>query len=284
MSKQLRKTTVLFAAFFAASPLSAEGEEPTGDTVVATVNGVEITVGHMIVARNGLPDQYRQLPDELLYKALLDQLVNQTVLEQSYKAEAPARVQKSLDNQRRTLVAAEAIEVLVAEKVSEDAVKKAYEAKYAEAAPEKEYNAAHILVETEDEAKALVLELVGGADFAELAKTNSTGPSGPNGGSLGWFAKGMMVEPFFEAVAKLEDGAVSEPVKTEFGWHVIKLLESRLAQAPAFEEVRATLQQELYTEVVEAEIDRLKKLGSIELAEPNSVDPAILNDQTLLGE
>ena len=284
MSKHLKRTAVLFAALLATSPLKAEGEAPTRDTVVATVNGVEITVGHMIVARNGLPEQYRQLPDELLYKALLDQLVNQTVLEQSYKAETPARVRMSLENQRRTLVAAEAIEVLVAEKVSEAAVRKAYDAKYSEAAPEKEFNASHILVETEDEAKALVAELAGGADFAELAKANSTGPSGPNGGNLGWFSKGMMVAPFSEAVALLDDGAVSEPVKTEFGWHVIKLVESRLAAAPAFEDVQETLKQELYTKVVEDEIERLKKLGTVEMVDPASIDPTVLHDQNLLGE
>ncbi len=284
MSKHLRKTAVFFAAFLAATPAFSDGEKPTSDSVVATVNGAEITVGHMIIARNGLPEQYRQLPDELLFKALLDQLVNQTVLEQSFEGEAPERVRKSLENQRRTLVAAEAIEFLVAKKVTDALLRRAYEEKYAGASPEKEYNAAHILVETEDEAKALIEELTDGVDFTELAKAKSTGPSGPNGGNLGWFGKGMMVAEFEKAVSGLDDGAVSEPIKTQFGWHVIKLLESRIAEAPTFEDVQAELQQELYTKVVEEEIERLKKLGAIEISSAQSFDASILNDQSLIGE
>ena len=284
MSKHLRKSALIVAAILAATPLFAEETPATGDSVVATVNGTEITIGHMVVARMGLPEQYRQLPDEMLYQALLDQLVNQALLEQSYEGEAPARVRKAIENQERTLVASEAIEVLVADKVNEDALKAAYEAKFTSAAPGKEFNAAHILVETEEQAKSLIEKLEGGADFAELAKTDSTGPSGPNGGSLGWFGAGMMVAPFEEAVKTMEAGAISAPVKTQFGWHVIKLIETRVAEAPAFEEVRDSLQQDLYTKTVEAEIARLKKLGTIELTDPKSFDPAILKDQALVGE
>ncbi|MBU2981067.1 peptidylprolyl isomerase [Lentibacter algarum] len=284
MSKHLRKSAILLAALLVAAPVAADEKPVTGDSVVATVNGTEITVGHMVVARMGLPEQYRQLPDEMLYQALIDQLINQALLEQSYKGDTPARVQKSLENQKRTLVASEAIELLVAEKVTEEALKAAYEEKFAAAAPSKEYNAAHILVETEDEAKLLIEKLDGGADFAKLAETDSTGPSGPNGGSLGWFGAGMMVAPFEDAVKTMEAGAISAPVKTQFGWHVIKLLETRVAEAPAFEEVRDSLQQDLYTKTVEAEIERLKKLGKIEITDPTSIDPALLKDQTMVGE
>ena len=101
--------------------------------------------------------------------------------------------------------------------------------------PPKEFKARHILVETQSEANSIVAELEGGANFAELAKTKSTGPSGPNGGDLGWFSPNQMVQPFSQAVAALEDGAFSKtPVQTQFGWHVILREDSREATPPTF--------------------------------------------------
>ena len=233
------------------------------------------------VAAN-LPAQYAQLPDEVLFKGILDQLVHQTVLMQSLGGDMPGRVKTALENEERTLLAAEAIEDALDAGLTDEAVKKAYEEKYAQAEPEKEYHAAHILVETEDEAKALIEELEGGADFAALAKEKSTGPSGPNGGDLGWFGKGMMVAPFEEAVIALEDGAISAPVQTQFGWHVIKLNESRLAEAPALDDVRAEIEQELQSQLVEARIDALKQTATIDRSGESGIDPAILKDISLL--
>ena len=125
--------------------------------------------------------------------------------------DTPDRVRLALENERRALMAAEHMDVVLADAVTEDAVAAAYEKTYAGAAPEREFDASHILVETEDEAKALVTELDGGADFAELAKEKSTGPSGPRGGALGWFGTGQMVPEFENAVKDMEVGAVSAP-------------------------------------------------------------------------
>ena len=203
-------------------PALAE-DAPTADTVVATVNGAEITLGHMIALRAGLPGQFAQLPAEVLYKGILDQIVQQTLLEQSLEADLTKSRMLRIENERRALFADQALDSIRAEAVNDDAIDAAYEAQYLDAEPPIEYSAAHILVETEEKASALIAELEAGADFAALAQEHSTGPSGPNGGSLGWFSDGMMVEPFQNAVAAMEPGSVSAPVQTQFGWHVIKL-------------------------------------------------------------
>ena len=123
-----------------------------------------------------------------------------------------------------------------------------------------------------------------GEDFATVTKEVSTGPTGPNGGNLGWFGAGQMVPEFEEAVKALSPGEVSEPVKTQFGWHVVSLLETRNAEAPALEDV----QQEIFAEVQEAAIQarlvELKDAAAITLPEPDAFDPTLISNIDLLGE
>ena len=265
----------------AASPALAE-DAPTADTVVATVNGTAITLGHMMLVRADLPAQYQQLPDDVLFQGILDQIVSQTLLEQSLTGDVPVAVRLATENEHRSLMAAEAIRNLIATGLTDEAVKAAYDEKYA-GDPGKEYHAAHILVETEDEAKALIAQLQEGADFATLAKEHSTGPSGPSGGDLGWFGTGQMVPEFEEAVVALEPGAFTlVPVQTQFGWHVIILHESRAAEAPALDDVRDEIESELQTQLVEQRIEELRSTAAIDQAAESSFDPAILKDPSLL--
>ncbi len=283
MSKHLSFLAApLFAlAVTGTAPLMAE-DAPAADTVVATVNGTEITLGHMILVRSNLPQQYSQLPDEVLFQGVLDQLVNQTVLMQSFDGAMPDRVKTALENEERSLMAAEAIQTVLDSTLSDEVLRAAYEKQYADATPGKEYNAAHILVETEDEARAILSELEGGADFAALAREKSTGPSGPNGGDLGWFSEGMMVPAFEEAVLALDTGGLSAPIETQFGWHVIRLNETRAKDAPTFEDVRADLETELQTEVIQARINQLTEDATIDRSGESGIDPAILKDTSLL--
>ena len=262
-----------------ALPLSAE----TGiDQVVATVNGTDITMGHMIVVRSGLPDQYRNLPDDVLFKGILDQVIQQTILAAQAGGDTPDRVRLALENERRALMAAEHMDVVLADAVTEDAVAAAYEKTFAGAVPEREFDASHILVETEDEAKALVTDLDGGADFAELAKEKSTGPSGPRGGALGWFGTGQMVPEFENAVKDMEVGAVSTPIKTQFGWHVIKLNDTRSKDAPKIDDVRADLEQQVRMETVDAYIAKLTEGATIFKTPATDIDTSKLSDLSLL--
>jgi len=186
---------------------------------------------------------------------MLDQLVDQAILEDV--ASAPGtptdtRTALMLENERRSILSNRLVETLAAVPLDEAAVLAAYETQFGAAAPKMENNASHILVATAEEATAIVAELGAGADFATLAGEKSTGPSGPNGGSLGWFGPGQMVQPFEEAVNALEVGAISEPVQTQFGWHVIKLNERRETPPPALEDVRAELEQALRDEAIGA--------------------------------
>ncbi len=261
----------------------APAEPVTADTVVATVNGVDITVGHMIVAAAQLPQQYQQLPNEVLFPGILDQLIQQAVLAGDMTGELSKGSQLALENDRRNFYAGEAMQAIADGAITDEALQALYDEKYANAEPSQEYNAAHILVETEEEAKAIKDEIDAGADFAEVAKEKSTGPSGPNGGDLGWFEKGMMVEPFEEAVVKLEPGQVSDPVQTQFGWHVIKLNEVRLKEAPSLEDVRADLEAELRQRVVDEAITKATD-GATITRNDTGMDPNVLRNFDLLSE
>jgi len=257
-----------------ALPVAAR-DETTIDTVVATVNGKDITVGHMIVARASLPEQYQQLPDDVLFKGILDQLIQQTALSDTFTGELPPRVTLSIENETRSLTAGEVIEGVMAEAVTEEAIQAAYDEQYANAEVGEEFNASHILVETEEEAKVIVEDLAGGADFAEVAKEKSTGPSGPGGGSLGWFGAGMMVPDFEAAVVDMEVGAVSAPVKTQFGWHVIKLNEKRTAEAPTLESVRDELDLQVRQILVQAAIEKVTAEADVDRSAAEAIDPSV---------
>jgi len=276
------KRLIAMPAFVLAATLSMPAQSQDASTVVATVNGVDITLGHMIIARATLPQQYQQLPDEVLFQGILDQLIQQTVLSQSFEGSLPARVSISLENEERSLTAGEVVEGILQNAVSEEAVKELYNTTYVDQDPGKEFNASHILVESEDEAKAIIEEISGGADFAAVAREKSTGPSGPNGGSLGWFGPGMMVPPFEAAVMALDVGQVSEPVETQFGWHVIKLNETRVPNVPALDEVRSELEQQVRETAVSERIAELVEGAEIDRTGANSVPASLILDMTLV--
>ena len=251
--------------------------ETTADTVVATVNGVDITVGHMIATKTGLPEQYQSLPDDVLFAGILEQLIQQTVLSQSLEGEQSRVITLSIENELRTMRAGDALDAKIAEAITDEAIQAAYDARFADAEPSTEYNASHILVETEDEAKEIRKLLDEGANFADLAKEKSTGPSGANGGELGWFGMGMMVKPFEDAVILMKTGDVSDPVQTQFGWHILILNETRLLDAPSIESIREELEAEIHQEAVDATITALTDAATITRAEEDSIDASMLS-------
>lgn len=282
MQKHLKFLASSLIAVALSMPAIAQDTQADTKTVVATVNGTEITLGHMILAYASLPEQYRGLPDEVLFPGILDQLIEQTALAQSYTGALPERVTLTLENERRAMTANEAIETALEGAVTEDALQAAYEAKFKDAEPAQEYNASHILVETQDEAQALIAQLDDGADFAELAKEHSTGPSGPNGGALGWFGLGMMVPSFEAATVALGVGSVSAPVETQFGWHVIMLNETRIAQIPTLEQERAGLEQDIRVQTAQAFINKQTEAASIDKTGALSGQEALIKQINLL--
>ncbi len=279
----MSKHTILLGACALAFGLSQQSfAQDTGpDTVVATVNGEEITIGHMIVVREGLPEQYQALEDEVLFDGILEQLVQQTVLAQKAQNPGPV-VELRLENERRSLLAGTAMKAMLDEALTDEALQSAYDEKFAAAEPTREFNASHILVETEDEAKALVTELEGGAEFAELAKEKSTGPSGPNGGELGWFGVGMMVKEFEDVVLTMEPGTISAPVQTQFGWHVIRLNETRMKDAPPLDEVREELASEVQQQIIEETLTTLTDEAEITRADLSEIDRSVIRNLDLV--
>lgn len=239
---------------------AATAQETSRDTVVATVNGVEITVGHVLQARTSLPEQFQDMPMDSLFEPLVNQLIDQTALMQSVEGTLSAADEIALENGRRDFMANTALTRAADAAITDEAIDEAYKAFVTEfdgREPTPEFNASHIIVETEEAAQALKTQLDEGADFAELARENSTDGAAANGGSLGWFGLGAMVPEFEQAVTEMEVGEIAGPLQTQFGWHLVVLNDTRMSTAPELAEVREQLVQTIRREAVEAEIARI---------------------------
>ena len=279
----MMKTMGLCASLVLAATLSAPvwAQSETAATVVATVNGTQITLGQMIALRETLPEQYQSLPDDVLFKGIMDQMVQQEVLRQSVTDLTP-RDTAAMENDARGYVSGVAIQAIVRDAVTDEALQAAYDARFKDAVPQTEYNAAHILVATKEEADKLKADIAAGADFAEVAKANSTDTgSGANGGDLGWFGPGMMVKPFEDAVVAAKVGEVSGPVQTDFGWHLILVKETRQAANPTLDQIRDELAAEIENTAIEARLKDLEAKATIS-REGEAIDPAILRNSALI--
>lgn len=269
-------------SLFLALPAAAQDSVDAG-TVLATVGETEITLGHVIAMLTVLPPEYQGLPDNVLFDGLLEQLVQQEVLAAVAEQDIGLTERLGLENERRAFLAATLIERVGNTPIAAADLQAAYDAQFGSVGPITEYNASHILLDTEDDAQAVIAALAEGADFAELARERSTGPSGPNGGALGWFTAGMMVPTFEQAVFSLSVGEVSAPVETQFGWHVILLNETRDQAPPAMEDVRAELEDGLRRARVEATMQELTAAAEITRS-AIEIDPAVIRDLDLLAE
>ena len=263
--------------------LPAAAEDPTAATVLATVNGVEITLGDIIVTRDALPDQHKALPDDVLFKGLLDQLVQQEALKQSLGDKLTTKDTLALIDQRRNYLANVALGAGIAAAVTEETIQAAYDARYKQAVPTLEYHASHILVETEEKAAELLRQIQGGTAFVEVAKANSTDGSAASGGDLGWFGTGAMVKPFEDAVLAAKVGEVAGPVQTDFGWHLILVTETRNSAAPDLADVHDEIGAELQKTAIAEFIKSVTDAAQINRSE-TAIDPAVIKDLTLLDK
>ncbi|AUH33642.1 peptidylprolyl isomerase [Paracoccus tegillarcae] len=270
-------TTALFALALPLAPAMAQD----ADTVVATVNGTEITLGEMIIMRQSMAAQ-GQAPtaDDATWQSMLDQLVRQSAVASVKEEAMTAGDRANLELQSRAYLASAALEEVAEPEPTDEEIQAAYDTYFGEVEPATEYSAAHILVETEEAAKEIKTELDGGADFGTLAEERSTGPSGPNKGDLGWFTADQMVGPFADVVKEMEKGQISDPVKTDFGWHVIMLNDSRQVEAPELAEVKEQLVTQVRRDRVEAQIEKL--VGEAEIEKTEGLDAALLDDVELL--
>ena len=272
----LKHVTYLAVSLGMAMPAAAQD----ASTVVATVGGTDITLGEMIITRAQLPQQYAQFPDDVLFQGILDQLIQQQLLA-DHIGEMPDRVAYSLNNERRSLMAGEAVTAL-GSAVTEEAVLAAYNDRFEGAEATMEFNASHLLVETEEEALAALARVEEGEEFADVARDVSTGPTGPNGGNLGWFGPGQMVPEFENAVVEMDAGDVSQPVQTQFGWHIVTLNEKRITEQPSLEGLRPELEAQVREAAIQALLDTLKEETEITLPEANAFDPSLLSDLSLI--
>ncbi|AOZ68178.1 peptidylprolyl isomerase [Rhodobacter xanthinilyticus] len=262
---------------------AAQAEGLKADQVVATVNGKDITLGQMLVVHDSLPAEYLSLPDDVLFNGILEQLIQQTALSEIGEGMMTHRDEIALEVDRRAYLANSVLDFTAKGAATEEKVMEAYKIRYAEAEPSREYHAAHIIVDTKEEAEKIKAEIDGGADFAEEAKKNSKDGAAANGGDLGWFGLKAMVQPFADAIAGMKDGEIAGPVQTEYGWHVIKLYESRLADAPKIEDVRAEIEGDLRQEAVEKRVKDTISAAKVEKM-TDGIDPAVLKDATVLGQ
>jgi len=254
--------------------------------VVASVNGTDITLGHVIALRQQLPQQFAQVPDATLYPAIVQQLIEQELLAQAHVDQLTNGEQLMLQNETRSFIANAALQQAANAAITDAAVQAAYTAyatAYAQQPPVTEYHAAHILVRDEATRDEVVAALAAGQDFADVARQYSIDGSKQQGGDLGWFAAGTMIPDFQTAVEALQPGQVSDPVHTQYGWHVIKLFETRVQAVPPLEQVRDQLVQQIQRDATRALIDSLRAAATV-TDNSAGIDPSVLSQTQLLDE
>jgi peptidyl-prolyl cis-trans isomerase C len=253
----------------AAAPAPA-ASAPAVSPVVAKVDGVEIRRAELEALLPQLPPQFRQMPFEMIFDALLEQVVNQKLIQSAgYAAglQNSDAVKAELQEAERRAVQRVFLTKKLDERMTPEALDNAYKAFVAANPPAQEVRASHILVESEDEAKKIIADLKKGGDFAKLAKEKSKDKvAGEQGGDLGYFTKDMMVEAFANAAFAMKKGEVSAaPVKSEFGWHIIRVEDQREKPVPTRAEAEPQLRQQLAEELVTGMLDELRGKSKVEL-------------------
>jgi peptidyl-prolyl cis-trans isomerase C len=278
----VRAFGALALAAFLLGPITAPRADDS-DPVVARANGVDIRQSDLTLAEDEVGSSMPQMPPEQKRDYLITYLADVILLSQA------AEQQKLGDRDDvKHRVALERNKVLMETllqdtghaAITDDAMHKVYDEAVKQMPPEQEVHARHILVPTEDEAKAIEAQLKKGADFAALAKEKSKDPGAAEGGDLGWFTKDQMVPEFAEVAFKLDKGQISDPVKTQFGWHIIKVEDKRTKPTPTFDEVKGQLENYVAHRAQADLVQKIRSAANIErLDKPSApaADPSALN-------
>jgi peptidyl-prolyl cis-trans isomerase C len=246
------------------------------DTVVARVNGVEIRASDVAVAEEDLGSNIQQLPPENRRDQVIGYLSDLILVAQAAEAKKLADTpdfKRRLAHARNRLLMETLLQSEAKAATTDDAMRKTYDEAAKQMGGEKEVHARHILVDTEDEAKSIAAELKKGADFAELAKRSKEPGAGERAGDLGFFTKDQMVPAFSEAAFALEPGKISDPVKTEFGWHVIKVEDKRDRPVPPFEQVKSQIETYLTRKTQAEFVGKLRQEAKIERLDAKAAEP-----------
>jgi len=272
-------TFLTVAVPLAPVPYAGVARAAEEDAVVARVNGVDIRQSDLAFAEEEIGGNMPTIPPEQKRDYLVNYLVDVIVLSQAaekQKLADRADVKRRLAFDHNRLLMEALLQDAGKASLSDDAERKVYEEAVKQVKNEEEVRARHILVPTEDEAKAILAQLKGGADFATLAKEKSKDPGAAEGGDLGYFTKEQMVPEFAEVAFKLGKGQLSDPVKTQFGWHVIKVEEKRIRPTPTFEQVKPQIENYVAHRAQAELVENLRKSATVErLDKPAAADPSL---------
>ena len=273
-----RALGALTIAAFLCVPIGALRAQDN-DPVIARANGVDIRQSDIAFAEEEIGGNIPNMPSEQKRDYLINYLVDVIVLSQAADQQKLAdrpEVKHRLTFDHNRLLMEALLQDTGRAALSDQAEHEVYEEAIKQVKNEEEVHARHILVATEDEAKAILAQLKGGADFATLAKEKSKDPGGAEGGDLGYFTKEQMVPEFAEVAFRLDKGQISDPVKTQFGWHIIKVEDKRIKPTPTFEQVKPQIENYVAHRAQAQLVENLRKNATIErLEKPAAPAPAL---------
>ena len=275
----LRKIVSSIFAFLLFSIMFLKATQAQNIPIVANVNNEDISLETMIHAMNELPPEIQSQPFMSYYEDLLERVIDIKLFAQEgkkMKLDEEPSVRAAIDFVIEKVLMQAFLSKYVQENIKEENIKASYNNFIADETSREEIKASHILMDTESEAIDVINMLNDGDDFAELAKNKSTGPSGPSGGDLGWFKRGQMVPPFEKAAFSLNKNEITQrPVQTQFGWHVIKIFDKRIPEAPSYESMKSKLIQDLERKIVSKKIQDLRNDALIEKLSSSELEPLL---------
>ena len=275
----LRKIVSSILAFLLFSIMFLKATQAQNIPIVANVNNEDISLETMIHAMNELPPEIQSQPFMSYYEDLLERVIDIKLFAQEgkkMKLDEEPSVRAAIDFVIEKVLMQAFLSKYVQENIKEENLKSSYNNFIADETSREEIKASHILIDTESEAIDVINMLNDGDDFAELAKNKSTGPSGPSGGDLGWFKRGQMVPPFEKAAFSLNKNEITQiPVQTQFGWHVIKIFDKRIPEAPSYENMKSKLIQDLERKIVSKKIQDLRNDALIEKLSSSELEPLL---------
>ncbi len=275
----LRKIVSSILAFLLFSIMFLKATQAQNIPIVANVNNEDISLETMIHAMNELPPEIQSQPFMTYYEDLLERVIDIKLFAQEgkkMKLDEEPSVRAAIDFVIEKVLMQAFLSKYVQENIKEENLKASYSNFIADETSREEIKASHILMDTESEAIDVINMLNNGDDFAELAKNKSTGPSGPSGGDLGWFKRGQMVPPFEKAAFSLNKNEITQlPVQTQFGWHVIKIFDKRIPEAPSYENMKSKLIQDLERKIVSKKIQDLRNDALIEKLSSSELEPLL---------
>ena len=271
----LSTTLILVIIFFIQSSQRIYSQESlSADTPFIEVNGKIIKFGSAIIAFSKIRQSNRDFDQKTVFSQIVQQLVNEELLSQKIDKENQLTL-LALEHEKRSAKAAQMVSKILKNFPNDELLNSAYQNLTEQLKNALEYNASHILVKEEDQAKTILADLKNGKAFEEMAKEHSIGPTGKNGGKLDWFDLNNMVPEFSTALMVLSEGDISQPVKTKFGWHLIKLNKTREKQLPELKDVKSQLIQNLRQKKINDYLNSLTENSQIEFVgkdiEPNEI-------------